>query len=129
METQVASFGVLALGGVLSLVLGVLMLFDKEATGVEVDWGVMVPIIAAVSGFFLAVTWLVTRAHRARPTTGALGMVGETGVVKEVSLSGEQGKVLTHGELWAAHFLRPVAVGDRVKVVSVEGLVLFVEKQ
>jgi membrane-bound serine protease (ClpP class) len=56
--------------------------------------------------------------------TGDSGMIGEIGVVKTVL--DPVGRIQVHGELWSAHSRTPVAVGQKVRVVAVEGLTLEV---
>ncbi len=70
--------------------------------------------------------WLAMKKNR-RPKTGASGMIGEAGEVKEWS-EGE-GRIFVHGELWQATSEAPVSAGDKVVVQSVQGLTLIVEPQ
>jgi membrane-bound serine protease (ClpP class) len=86
---------------------------------------VLIPTLAAVSGFFVAIALIVFRSQLRRPLSGSAGMVGEIGVVRQ-SLS-PQGKVFVHGELWNAVAQSPLAENTRVRVVAVEGLTLKVE--
>jgi membrane-bound serine protease (ClpP class) len=85
----------------------------------------MLPTLILVSAFFIFVAALVFRAQKSKPKTGAGGLVGETGIVKQ-SLAPE-GKVAVHGELWNAVAGKNVAVGAKVRVVGVKGLVIEVE--
>lgn len=125
MELKIASYGLLSVAGVIALMLGSLMLFDGEGPGSRVSWGVLAPTLGLVSGFFVAIAYLVFRAQLARPATGAAGLVGEVGVVKQALAP--RGKVFVHGELWNAVASTPVAEGLRVRVVKVTGLLLDVE--
>jgi membrane-bound serine protease (ClpP class) len=127
MEIFVASYGLLSIAGIGSLLLGSLMLFEGEKAGVRLSWTVLVPTVVMVSGFFIAVAGLVVRTHLSKPITGANGLVGEIGMVK-MALA-PHGKVFVHGELWNAHAGVPVAVGARVRVVAVRGLLLEVEPE
>lgn len=127
LEIFVASYGLLSIAGIGSLLLGSLMLFEGEKAGVRLSWAVLLPTVVLVSGFFIAVAGLVVRTHLSKPTTGAVGLVGETGVVK--TALDPHGKVFVHGELWHAHAGAPVAVGERVRVVAVHGLLLEVEPE
>ena len=53
LEIKVTSYGALTIGAVASLVFGSLMLYDTGATGVRVDWGVMLPSVIIVGGLFI----------------------------------------------------------------------------
>jgi membrane-bound serine protease (ClpP class) len=127
LELFITSYGLLSIAGIGSLLLGSLMLFEGDKAGVRLSWTVLLPTVALVSGFFIAVVGLVLKTHLSKPRTGAVGLVGEIGVVKTALQP--QGKVFIHGELWHARSRTPLAVGARVRVVAVavEGLVLEVE--
>ena len=122
LELKVASYGMLSVAGVLSLVLGSMMLFKGAGPEFQVALSVLLPTVLLVSAFFVGATLLVVRAHTHRPRTGAEGLVNEIGIVKQVN--GREGKVLVHGELWQAVFVAPVTVGTKVRVQSVENLVV-----
>nr|MCU0557535.1 nodulation protein NfeD [Desulfobacterales bacterium] len=127
LEIFIVSYGLLSIAGIGALLLGSLMLFEGEKAGVRLSWTVLVPTVAVVSGFFIAVAGLVVKTHLSKPRTGAIGLVGEIGVVK-MALE-PHGKVFVHGELWNAQAGVPVAVGARVRVVAVQGLLLEVEPE
>lgn len=125
LELKVTSYGMLSIAGILSMVLGSMMLFKGAPPQFQVAWRVLIPTVLLVSGFFITVVTLVVRAHVHPPHTGAEGLIGETGVVK---LCRElEGKVLVHGELWQARFSAPVSVGDKVVVEAVDRLVVEVK--
>jgi membrane-bound serine protease (ClpP class) len=125
LEMKLTSYGMLSVAGTAALLLGSLMLFEGEAPEARLAWTVLLPTLLAVSLFFTAVAWAVFRAQRPRPRTGAEGLVGEVGVVKQALEPG--GRVLVHGELWNAVGRMPFAAGARVRVVRVTGLTLEVE--
>jgi membrane-bound serine protease (ClpP class) len=124
LELKVTSYGMLSLAGVLSIVLGSMMLFKGAGPQYQVAWSVLLPTVLLVCGFFIGVVMVVVRAHTRKARTGADGLVDEVGVVKLVQ--GREGKVLVHGELWRAVFEDAVSVGDKVRVLSVEDLVVTV---
>jgi membrane-bound serine protease (ClpP class) len=125
LELKVTSYGMLSVAGIGSLLLGSIMLFDDGTTGVRVSWSVLLPTVFMVSSFFIFIVSLVFRAQLSRPQTGAGGLIGEIGIVKQ-RLS-PTGKVFVHGELWHATAEIPVEVGSRVKIKKVNSLVLEVE--
>ena len=127
LEMKVTSFGLLSVAGVVSLLLGSLMLFEGERPDMRVSWGVLLPTVAVVSGFFILVAGMVFKAQVTRPKTGREGLVGELGEVKE-EIAGK-GKVMVHGELWKARSDRPIKKGSKVRVVKVDGLVVTVEEE
>lgn len=125
LEMKVASYGLLSVGGIISLFLGSLMLFEGGGPGVRLSWRVLIPTVVMVSGFFAVVAGLVFRAQIAKPRTGAGGLMGEVGVAKE--RLAPEGRVFVHGELWNAVASTPVEQGSKVRVVEVDNLVLRVE--
>ncbi len=127
-ELKVISHGVLAIGGVVAMGLGSLMLFDApEASGLRLSWWVIVTSVGATAGLFLFVITAGVRAFARRPLLGASGLVGETAVAR--GPLAPEGQVAVHGEIW-----RAVAEGGSVedgavvRVVDVQGLTLRVVK-
>jgi membrane-bound serine protease (ClpP class) len=125
LEMKIASYGLLSIAGITSLLLGSLMLFEDSDSGVGLSWEVLVPTMVVVSGFFVFISGLVFKSHLSKPKTGTNGLVGEIGVVKETIL--KEGRVLVHGEVWKAISKDPIEKGFKVRVVKIEGLVLEVE--
>lgn len=129
-EVKVASHGLLAVGGAISLVAGSLLLFSgRRGQGdYRVDLGIILPSLAltlAVVGFL---TWKTLELRRSPATTGAASMIGETGRVVEWP-SGGAGKVHLYGEYWDAAGPADLMPGDIVRIVRVEGLKLQVERR
>ena len=69
--------------------------------------------------------WLFGRARRRPVVTGVEQIVGSTAEVLDGFTN--QGTVRLGGELWNAHTNAPVSAGQRVRVVKVDGLMLWVE--
>ena len=121
-EVKVTSYGVLSLGGLTSLTLGSIMLFED----VGVSLSLMMPTLVLVGGFFIVVSTLAFRAYRSKPKSGIEGMIGEVGLVKETI--DPEGLVFVHGEYWRAKASEKIESGENVEVESVQGLVLKVKK-
>jgi len=125
MEMKITSYGLLSVAGVVSLFLGSLMLFETTSPELKVSWQVFFPTILIVSGFFVTLASLVFKAQISKPKTGAKGLVGEIGVVKESIMP--EGKVFVHGELWNATSKNMISQGTKVRVIKVTNLILEVE--
>jgi membrane-bound serine protease (ClpP class) len=123
-EVKVTSHGVLAVGGIVAMALGSLMLYDAPEVGFRVSWRVLVPTVALTAGFFLFALTLGVRAFRRRPLLGVSGLVGQSGVAR--GALGPEGQVSVHGEIWRAVADRPLPDGTPVTVVDVQGLTLRV---
>jgi len=119
-EIKVASYGLLSVGGIVSLTLGSVMLFESGEDAMRVSWSIIVPTVAAVSAFFIFALGLVVRAWMRKPLTGTQGLVGEIGVT--LTDIDQQGKVAIHGEYWNARSDVRIPKGSKVKVLSVDGL-------
>ncbi|MGC8604546.1 MAG: NfeD family protein, partial [Desulfomonilaceae bacterium] len=125
LEIKVQSFGLFSIGGIISLTLGSVMLFDSGETTMRVSWSVIVPTVLAISAFFIFVLGLVIKAWMHKPRTGQRGLIGETGVA--ITDIGPTGKVLTHGEYWNARSDTKIPKGSTVKVTKVQELEITVE--
>jgi membrane-bound serine protease (ClpP class) len=125
-EIKVVSHGLLAVGGVISLFLGSLMLFQSPAEYMRLSLSVIVPAVLVTSGFFVFAMTMAIRARLKKPTTGLEGLIGETGIVA-IPLSPE-GKVSVHGEFWNAVSDQPIQKGEKAKVIGVTDLKLKVKR-
>ena len=126
-EIKIVSHGVLAIGGIIAMALGSMMLFDAPEMDLRVAWSAIIPMVGATALLFLFVVSAALRTMKSRVVVGAPALVGQTGVARG-PLS-PQGQVMIHGELWQAVTRGvPVEEGARVRVVDVNGLTLTVEK-
>lgn len=125
-EAFIPSFGVLGIGGVISLALGSLLLFDTENSDLSVDTSIIFTAVATLSAFVIAISYLVVRAQRSKPTLGMEGLLGEIGEVRG-KLS-PMGKVFVHGEYWNAEGDGEIDIGEKVEVVGCEGMRLKVRR-
>jgi len=125
-EIKIASHGMLAIGGVIALTLGSLMLFESPEPNLRVSLSVILPAVATLAAIILFVVQRALRAQAHPVTTGVQGLLGEVGVAS-TDLNSE-GKVFVHGELWNASSVRPIQQGEKVRVIRVDGLHLLVEK-
>jgi membrane-bound serine protease (ClpP class) len=127
-EMFVPSFGVIGVGGLVAFVLGSLLLFDTPDSTLAVDRRLVFTTAATIGLVFLTIGWLVVSAQRRPASVGVEAMVGELGEVRRgVDPTGKL-KVFVHGEYWDASTEEELQVGDRVEVVSVNGMRLTVRR-
>ena len=129
LEIKIASHGLLAIGGVISLLLGSMMLIksDSSLEMVKISRGVIIGATIVSALFFLFVVGFGIRAQRNKVVTGIEGLVGDIGEVIE-TLS-PAGIIKVHGEIWNAESLGgTINKGERVSIKEMKGLKLFVEK-
>lgn len=126
LEIKVHSYGALTIGGIVSLLLGSLMLFRASADPwLRISWGVLATMVGASVVFFTTVVTLAVRSQLRKPVTGAEGMIGEVGEAMEDFAV--EGKVFVLGEWWNARCAVPLKKGDKVTVAGREGMTLLVE--
>src|SRR5207253_2170426 len=124
-EVKITSHGVLAVGGVVAMLLGSLMLFDTSTAELRVSWWVILPTVGVTAAVFVVAVAAGLRALARRPITGAVGMVGGTGVAR--SVLDPAGEVFVQGELWrAVAESGPFNIGEAVRIPPVDGLPLKV---
>ncbi|MEE9234519.1 MAG: nodulation protein NfeD [Candidatus Acidoferrales bacterium] len=128
LEAMYVSHGVLAAGGVAAMVLGAVMLVESPPIPeLRVDWtlalGVAVP-FAAITVLLLR---LVLKSRRWRAATGREGLLDQKGEVRREIGDTRKGQILVAGELWQAIADKKIPVGQSVRVVGMEGLILRVE--
>lgn len=122
LEIKIVSHGILAVGGILSMLMGSLLLIDSPAPYLQISLTVIVTTVLVVSAFFLFVVSFAVKAHRRKVATGMEGMVGEEGEMRTNDLA------FVAGELWRVVCDTPLAVGDKVRVLDVDNMRLKVEK-
>ncbi len=124
-ELLTPAFGVLGVGGVIAFLAGGLLLFDREVPGMGVPLPLLLGVAFTAAAAVLATGGMALRARRARVVSGREDMVGATGQVAAV----QSGLcwVTVRGERWQVKAAVPLAVGQRVRVLAVDGLVLMVE--
>jgi len=122
LEIKVVSHGLLAIGGVVSMLFGSLLLIDSSAPWLQISLTVIIVTVASVAGFFLFIIAFVIRAHKKKVTTGREGILGAEGEVRP------GGMVFLEGELWRAECDEPLQKGDRVKVIAVDHMRIKVQK-
>ena len=128
LEIKIASHGVLAIGGIISLILGSMMLIRTGSGEVgRISWTVILSAATVTALFFLFVIGMGIKAQRLKATTGFAALSSETGIANEDM--DPLGMVLVHGELWQGESLSGVIKkGDKVRVKDRAGFKLFVEK-
>jgi len=124
-EIVTPTVGVLGVGGVIAFVVGSIILFDSDLPGYRVSLPIIAAAAAASAGVFFVGLNAAMRARRLKVSTGREAMIGATAIALEDFA--ERGNVRAFSEDWLAQSPRPVRKGDRLRVTSVEGLVLRVE--
>lgn len=127
LEIKIVSHGILTIGGIISMVLGSLMLFENPAPFFRLSLYLILPAVVCTALFFSVTFRLAYRAFRSRPITGREGLIGMEGSAK-TDITKEKGMVSVQGELWSAYSDDFIAKGDKIIVQSVSNLKLKVNK-
>jgi membrane-bound serine protease (ClpP class) len=128
LELKHPGLGLPLAGGVVFLVLGGLLLFNRSVPNAQVSPWLLAVVAALLVGFFGFVVSAVVKAKRLHPVTGTHTLIGETGVA--LSTLDPDGEVRVRWERWSALSSGdPIPNGSRVRVVEVRGVRLVVEPE
>jgi len=125
LEAKFASHGILGLGGVVTLVLGGLLLVDGPIPEMRVRAGTALAVSIPLGIITIFLMKIALKARANKVVTGEQGMIGEIGVA-QTTLS-PAGKILVHGEIWDAVSSVEVGAGQQVIVRRIEALKLYVD--
>ena len=118
--------GVLTAGGILSFLLGALMLFNHAEPGFGLSLGFIIPGVVVTAAFFIFIVGAGLRAQLLPVRTGVQTMIGRIApVISRIDERG--GKVFVEGELWNAVSEAVIETGGPVEIVAVNGLTLKVK--
>ena len=126
-EIKVMSYGLLSVGGVISILLGSLMLMDSDIPYMQISRPLIYATVAVTSLIAGGTIWLAIRSSRRKVVSGVEAMIGEEGEVR-IPLAPE-GEILLHGEIWHAMSREPLEKGTKVIVEGIEGLKALVRKK
>ena len=127
-DLKVPSHGVLTAGGLISFVLGSLLLTEREAPFLRISVTLIGTMAVLTAGFFFFAVGAGVRAQRRRVQTGPQALVGALGTAR--SDLAPRGQVFVQGELWIAESADgAIPAGQRIRVMRVNGLHLTVRKE
>jgi membrane-bound serine protease (ClpP class) len=128
LEIKITSYGLLTVGGLVSLILGAMILMDAPEPELRLSLRFVVPLVVGLVGIAGFLGRLAVVAQRQRPATGAAVLRGTAGEALTPIVPGGTGQVRVHGEIWRAISADPIAQGARVVVTDLEGLTLTVRQ-
>jgi membrane-bound serine protease (ClpP class) len=125
-EAFLPAFGSLGVGGLIAFVIGSVILFDEaELPGFEMPWSLIAGVTAASAAFVFFVVGMAVRNRRRPVVSGREYLIGAAAEAMEDFE--REGWARVQGETWRVRSAAPVRRGERLKVRSVEGLILNVE--
>jgi membrane-bound serine protease (ClpP class) len=130
LEIKVTSYGMLTVGGIISLFLGSIMLIDTESPleTISISWGIIIPGVLLTAAFFMFAIGMGIRAQRRKPVTGVEGLLVASG--KTITDLNPDGQVMVRGEIWNATSSEgKIKSGTEISVEKVQNLRLMVRKK
>ncbi|MBI4373847.1 MAG: nodulation protein NfeD [Deltaproteobacteria bacterium] len=121
-EVFVTSYGLLAMVGIISMLLGSLFLMDSAADFMQLSLKIVLPIVVATGLVTFFLVGLAIRAGRQKSPVGVEGLIDQTATVEQ------SGRIYVSGEFWEIFSEEPIRPADRVRIVSVEGMKVKVKK-
>jgi len=127
LETQVSSHGLLTLGGIISLLLGSLLLFGNNPPSLKISLPFLISVVLTFATLFGGITYLAVKTLKKKPVSGKEGLIGKKGKAL-TNITKEGGKIFVEGEIWQAVSEEEIPKGSQVKIVEKEGFILKVKK-
>lgn len=124
LEAKFSTHGVMAIGGIATLVLGGLLLIDAPIPEMRVQLWTALAVSIPLGLITVFLMTIALKARRNKVVTGIEGLIGEIGTAQ--TALAPSGKVFIHGEIWNATASSEVGVGQSVVVEKVDGLQLQV---
>ncbi|MCX6557936.1 MAG: nodulation protein NfeD, partial [Candidatus Aminicenantes bacterium] len=126
-EIKVQGFCMLGVGGIISFILGSMMLINSPIPEMRPAVPMIISFALCFGFVFLFLTFKVFQAMKRKLETGREGLIGESGVAK-TDIDNRSGKVFVHGEWWNAVADGLIPAGSRIQVEAIENLLLKVKK-
>ncbi|MCR4393730.1 MAG: nodulation protein NfeD [Dehalococcoidales bacterium] len=121
-------FGLLFGGGLVSLIVGSLILFQGGSPLFQIDWWVIALVVIIIGGFVAFAVFKIVGTYRKQATTGKEELKGKTAVVRQPL--DPEGIVFYEGELWTAiSDAGRIEPGEEVMITGIKGLKLLVTKK
>ncbi|KWT92853.1 NfeD family protein [Candidatus Magnetominusculus xianensis] len=126
LELKIVSHGALTIGGIISMTIGSLMLFEESSPFFRLSLYIIAISVIVTVVFFSVIAGLSYKAWKRRPVTGVEGLIGAVGAAVE-DINKDSGMALVNGALWQCRSDAKIVKGMEVRVVEVSGLRLKVE--
>lgn len=125
-EVFTPTFGVLFVGGLISLTIGSIFLIDAADPAMQLSLSTILPAIGTLAVLLGAAMFAMVNALGRPIETGSEAMIGETATV--YAPLAPKGKVRYAGTLWSAVVQGEADIpeGGEVKITKIEGLLLHV---
>ncbi len=129
-EAFVPGMGILGVGGTISFLLGSLMLFNPETTGIQLPLSLIIPSSLILGLITLGIAFLAFSSRKNKKQFGTYAeLLNLQGEVKEVNAKTNcRGQMEVRGELWNFECPQKVQVGDTLIIKGHKGLTVLTQK-
>jgi membrane-bound serine protease (ClpP class) len=127
-DVYAPTHGVLTVSGIISFLIGSLMLFNRADPLFRLSLSYIIPATLVTAAFFTFIIGKGLRAQLLPVKAGAETMVGET-VTALTAIDSRGGKIFIEGEYWNAVSDTPIEKGEVAKIAAVQGLTLRVKNK
>src|SRR5437868_3743555 len=121
-----SDLGVLTMGGIISFLIGSLMLFNRADPLFRLSLNYIIPATLVTAAFFVFVVGKGLRAQRLPVKVGKETLIGKT-VTALTPISWSSGQVFVEGEYWNAVSDTPIEKDEQGVIAAVEGLTVKVQ--
>ncbi|MFS4461178.1 NfeD family protein [Bdellovibrio sp. HCB2-146] len=128
LEVFLPSFGVLGVGGLISVFVGSLFLFDRETSGYVLSLPLIISVVSVLALFFFGIGYLALKTIRHKSGDTDSDLLKYEGRVMKVNETGHAGQIQIMGEVWQFVSEDSLKEGDAVNVTARQGLTLNVKK-
>ena len=130
LEVNIVSFGMLTVAGLTSIVIGSIMLFDSDDDLYRVSLELVISTSLVAGLTMLLIFYKAAESMRKKPVSGSQKLLTETGVTR-TEVTENAGSIFIHSEIWQARSYgkNTIPKDSNVKIVSRDGLVLYVEEE
>ena len=125
-EVKITSYGLLTIGGLISLFFGSLILFASPYEFMRVSLPLVLSFVVATLAIAVFLTTIAIRSQRRKVKTGMEGLIG--GIAEVRTWKDKRGKVFIHGELWEAESDNDLGESKHAEIVGFKGMKLIVNK-
>ncbi len=127
LEIKVQSYGLLTIGGIISFLIGSIMLIDSPFEFLDISLSIIITGTILTTLFFLLIIGFGIKAQTKKRASGIDALIGIEGIALTDISPGQAGKVRVYGEIWKAVSNYSINENEPIIVKKVEGLKLTVE--
>lgn len=127
LEIKITSYGLLTIGGLISLFIGSMMLIDSPLEFMKISLSLIITTVVVSFIFFTFVITLGVKAQFRKKRLGFDEMIGREGIVVDEITPDKPGKIKVMGELWNAYSDQIIPINTIIIIEKADSFTLFVK--